>query len=57
VRIPMAADQPSVNLAQATQIMAYELFVEALTERTRQGAPIALDAFDAPETVEIPDEE
>jgi tRNA/rRNA methyltransferase len=39
VRIPMAADQPSVNLAQATQIIAYELFVEALAERTRSGAP------------------
>ena len=37
VRIPMAADQPSVNLAQAVQIMAYELFVEALLERTRSG--------------------
>ena len=35
VRIPMAADQPSVNLAQAVQIMAYELFVEALVERAR----------------------
>jgi TrmH family RNA methyltransferase len=40
VRIPMAADQPSVNLAQATQIMAYELFVTALTERTRAGLPV-----------------
>ena len=39
VRIPMAADQPSVNLAQATQIIAYELFVEALAERTRSGSP------------------
>jgi tRNA C32,U32 (ribose-2'-O)-methylase TrmJ len=42
----MAADQPSVNLAQATQIMAYELFVEALAERARQGAPITLDSLD-----------
>ena len=24
VRIPMAADQPSINLAQAVQILAYE---------------------------------
>ena len=24
VRIPMAADQPSINLAQATQLLAYE---------------------------------
>jgi len=46
VRIPMAADQPSVNLAQAAQILAYELFVEALAERTRQGTPVSLDALD-----------
>jgi len=38
VRIPMAAPQPSVNLAQATQIIAYELFVTALAERERLGA-------------------
>jgi tRNA/rRNA methyltransferase len=43
VRIPMAADQPSVNLAQATQILAYELFVTALTERTRAGLPLQSD--------------
>ncbi len=30
VRIPMAANQPSVNLAQATQVIAYELFTSAL---------------------------
>ncbi len=35
VRIPMAADQPSVNLAQAAQIIAYELFIAALAERAR----------------------
>lgn len=29
-RIPMAADQPSINLAQAVQIMSYELLLEAL---------------------------
>jgi tRNA/rRNA methyltransferase len=40
VRIPMAADQPSVNLAQATQIIAYELFVAALDERSRLGSPV-----------------
>ena len=40
VRIPMAADQPSVNLAQATQIIAYELFAEALAQRARSGLPI-----------------
>lgn len=35
VRIPMAADQPSVNLAQAAQIIAYELFVCALHARAQ----------------------
>ena len=35
VRIPMAADQPSINLAQAIQIMAYELFVAGLSARDR----------------------
>ncbi len=34
LRIPMAADQPSVNLAQATQVVAYELFYSALVRRT-----------------------
>jgi TrmH family RNA methyltransferase len=43
VRIPMAADQPSVNLAQATQILAYELFVTALAERARAGLPMPSD--------------
>lgn len=33
IRIPMAADQPSVNLAQAAQILAYELFVVGLERR------------------------
>lgn len=36
VRIPMAADQPSVNLGQAVQLMAYELFVSALEARERE---------------------
>jgi TrmH family RNA methyltransferase len=36
VRIPMAAPQPSVNLAQATQIIAYELFLAALDARATQ---------------------
>lgn len=44
VRIPMAADQPSVNLAQATQIIAYELFVAGLAERARSGAPVDLES-------------
>lgn len=33
LRIPMAADQPSINLAQAVQVVAYELFVTALEAR------------------------
>jgi TrmH family RNA methyltransferase len=33
LRIPMAAAQPSINLAQAVQIVAYELFVAALEGR------------------------
>lgn len=40
VRIPMAADQPSVNLAQATQIIAYELFVAALAARVPVEEPV-----------------
>lgn len=38
VRIPMAADQPSINLAQATQVIAYELFVAGLAARNRERA-------------------
>ena len=33
IRIPMAAEQPSINLAQAAQLIAYELFVTALNRR------------------------
>ena len=33
IRIPMAAEQPSINLAQSTQLVAYELFVTALNRR------------------------
>lgn len=36
LRIPMAADQPSINLAQAVQLVAYELFVAGLAAR-REG--------------------
>lgn len=36
VRIPMAADQPSINLAQAAQVLAYELFVAALTAKGKK---------------------
>ncbi len=34
LRIPIAADQPSINLAQAVQIVAYELFIAGLESRT-----------------------
>jgi len=37
MRIPMAADQPSLNLAQAVQIVAYELFTVGLAERAAPG--------------------
>lgn len=33
LRIPMAAAQPSINLAQAVQLIAYELFQAALDTR------------------------
>lgn len=33
LRIPMAADQPSINLAQAVQLVCYELFVTGLEAR------------------------
>jgi TrmH family RNA methyltransferase len=33
IRIPMAAAQPSINLAQAAQIVAYELFLAGLDAR------------------------
>lgn len=35
IRIPIAADQPSLNLAQAAQILAYELFNVGLQRRSR----------------------
>ena len=35
LRIPMAAEQPSINLAQAVQIVAYQLFRAALDEKER----------------------
>ncbi len=34
IRIPIAADQPSLNLAQAAQILAYELFTVGLEHRS-----------------------
>lgn len=50
VRIPMAADQPSINLAQAAQILAYELFVVGLERRAAQraAAPEASQEGDPP---------
>jgi len=39
MRIPMAADQPSINLGQAVQVTAYELFVAALAARERLEDP------------------
>jgi TrmH family RNA methyltransferase len=33
LRIPMAGDQPSINLAQAVQLVAYEIFVAGLAAR------------------------
>ncbi len=36
LRIPMAADQPSINLAQACQVIAYEWFTTGLEDRAVQ---------------------
>ena len=38
LRIPMAADQPSINLAQAVQLVAYELFLAGLAARENSRA-------------------
>jgi tRNA/rRNA methyltransferase len=45
IRIPIAADQPSLNLAHAAQILAYELFTVGLDHRTR-ASPQSPDAPD-----------
>lgn len=37
IRIPMAADQPSVNLAQSCQLIAYEWFLAGLEAREAAG--------------------
>ena len=37
LRVPMVADQPSVNLAQAVQLVAYELLIAGLEARDRRG--------------------
>ena len=39
LRIPMAGDQPSINLAQAVQLVAYEIFVAGLAARGERGEP------------------
>jgi len=44
VRIPMAADQPSINLAQAAQILAYELFLVGLEQRASEKIAAAAHA-------------
>jgi tRNA C32,U32 (ribose-2'-O)-methylase TrmJ len=36
IRIPMAADQPSINLAQSAQLLAYEWFSTGLAQRTQE---------------------
>jgi len=36
VRVPMVGDQPSINLAQAVQLVAYELYVAALAARAQE---------------------
>jgi TrmH family RNA methyltransferase len=36
VRIPLAGDQPSLNLAQAVQIITYELFRSGLAKRQQE---------------------
>jgi TrmH family RNA methyltransferase len=41
IRIPIAADQPSLNLAQAAQILAYELFTVGLEHRSATSSPAA----------------
>lgn len=33
IRVPIAADQPSLNLAQAMQVLTYQLFTSALEAR------------------------
>ena len=47
VRIPMAASQPSINLAQAVQLLAYELFTAALDARPAPCPPGPLPTLPA----------
>lgn len=37
LRVPIAADQPSLNLAQAVQVICYEFFTAALERRAPDG--------------------
>jgi TrmH family RNA methyltransferase len=39
LRIPMAGEQPSINLAQAVQLVAYEIFVAGLALRGERDEP------------------
>ena len=48
LRIPMAADQPSINLAQAIQIIAYELFAAGLAARHAPSPSSPSGDFEAP---------
>lgn len=51
LRIPMAADQPSINLAQACQLVAYEWFLAGLDAKRQQGLDDALDLEATPRAV------
>ncbi len=39
IRVPIAASQPSLNLAQAMQVITYQLFNAALEEREAEKSP------------------
>jgi tRNA/rRNA methyltransferase len=41
VRIPTSPDHPSLNLAQAVLVLAYELYVSAVPARSLEGPPLA----------------
>jgi len=57
IRIPMAADQPSVNLAQAAQILSYELFLAGLEQRSRDKARAAAAGQASPGEAELDEAE
>ncbi len=54
LRIPMASDQPSINLAQAVQVLAYELFVAGLAERNAERTLAGLSPEPEPGTDDGP---